>query len=115
MCIQPARRNLYALHAGGVPQRIWAFGEVARRKIELLNFVTVVALTIVVALAVGAAAQARLGEEPLFQLALLTEHEFGLEYVHLALQMLRHLPIEFFFPQRIRSFHDDPQVLAPSL
>ena len=75
----------------------------------------VVTLTVVIALAVCAPAQARLGEETFFELALFAQREFGLKYVDLARQMFGHLSVEFFFPQRIRSFHDEPQLLALSL
>ena len=49
-------------------------------------------LAVVVALAVGAAAQARLGEKPLVDLALLAQGDFGFEDVDFARQSFRHFP-----------------------
>ena len=57
------------------------------------------ALAVVVALAVGAAAQARFGKQALVDLALLAQGDFGLEDVNFARQILRHLAGEFFGPQ----------------
>ena len=53
---------------------------------HLLNFLSVVPLAVVVALAVGSAAQARFGEEALVELALLSQGDFRLEDVDLARQ-----------------------------
>ena len=72
---------------------------------DLLNCLAVVPLAVVVALAVGAAAQARFGEEALVELALFAQGDFRLEDVDFARQLLRHLPGELLLPLRIRGFH----------
>jgi hypothetical protein len=43
---EAAVRDLDPLHAGRVPHGVWAFGQVARWKIELLDFLSVVALAV---------------------------------------------------------------------
>ena len=68
--------------------------------------IAVVAVAIVVALAVGAAAEARLGEEALVQLALLAEGDFGLEDVNFTRQTFGQFPGELLLPLRIGGFHD---------
>ncbi len=63
-----------------------------------LRLLAVVALTVVVALAVDCRAQARLGEQLLFDLALLAQLDLGLEDVDLSAQSSRMLAVEAFFP-----------------
>ena len=75
-----------------------AFGQVAGGKIQSLDFLAVAALTVVIALPVGAAAQAGLGEKAFVELALLAQHDFGLEGVDFAGERFRDAAREFFFP-----------------
>ena len=65
---------------------------------DFLDFLAVVALAVVIALAVGAAAKARFGEQALVDLALLAQRDFGFEDVDLARQIFRHLSGELLFP-----------------
>src|SRR5207253_2722794 len=60
--VDAAEGDLDPLHAGGVPHRVGALGE--RLVGQLLRLDAVVAMAVVVALAVGAAAEARLGDSP---------------------------------------------------
>ena len=91
--VQPAAGNLDALHAGRVPHRIGALGQRRPRDSAISwTFCAVVPLAVVVALAVGAPAQARFGEQALVDLALLAQRDFRFEDVDFARQLLRHFP-----------------------
>ena len=104
-CIQPARGNLNALHPRRIPHGVGALGQRPRRKIELLDFLPIAALTIVIALPVGPSPQPGFGEEALVQLALLTQCNVSLKSVNFARQTFRQLPGELFFPKCVRRFH----------
>ena len=103
--IEAASRNFYTLHPGGVPHSVGTFGEVARRKIQLLDFLSIVALAVVVALAIGSTAQAGLSKKTFVELALFAQGDLCLEDVDLAGEILGHLSVEFFFPKRVGSLH----------
>ena len=94
--VHRAERDLDAEHARRVEIGVRALGQLAVR--QLLRFDAVVALAIVVALPVGAAAEARLGEDLLIDLALLAQLDLGLELVDLAGPILADLPLEFVLP-----------------
>ncbi len=60
----------------------------------------VVTLAVVITLSVGPAAQPRLCEQPVLDLALLLELDLAFEYVDLARQIDRRAISEAFFPGR---------------
>jgi len=99
--IQSASGNLDALHSGRIPERVRTLSQIAGRKIQLLDLLSVIALPVVVALTISAAAQASLGEQAFLKLALLAQSDFGFEDINLARQMLRQLTVERFFPERV--------------
>ena len=92
-----AEGNLDAHHPRRVPQGIRPFDYV-RAEVELLDALAVVALTVVVALAVDAAAQPGLGENFFIDLALLAQLHLLLEDIDLAAQLSGNFVGEFFFP-----------------
>src|SRR5581483_3914070 len=73
LCVEAAERNFDAHHTGRIPDGVRAFCKSSRGDLQLLNFLAVVALAIVVALAVYTAPKARLGENPLIDLPLLSQ------------------------------------------
>src|SRR5437899_12448661 len=81
--IQTTGWNLDALHSRRVPHSVGALGEVGGREIQLLDFLPVAAMTVVIALPVGTAAQASLGEQLLIELSLLAQRDLGLKMVDL--------------------------------
>ena len=96
--VEPAARDLDALHARSVPGRVRALG-VPLRKIQLLRPRAVEALAVVVALTVGAAAQAGLGEDDFVELVLLAQPDLSLEDIDLAPQVFRDAAPERFLPR----------------
>jgi hypothetical protein len=81
-----------------VPQRLRPLGELARREIDGALLDAVVAPAVVVALAVGAAAQARLREHLLVELALLAQLDLRLEDLDLAREVGGHAAAEALLP-----------------
>jgi hypothetical protein len=77
-------RDLDALHAGGIPDRLGAFGKVAAGVGEATHLSSIVALAVVVTLAIDALSQARFGEELLLELAREPELDLLLEDVDVA-------------------------------
>ena len=78
------------------------FGPLVRSagiKIEFLDLLSVMALAIVIALAVGAAPKPGLRKEPLVQFALFAQEYFGFKDVDLAGEGFRYFAFELFFPQ----------------
>ncbi|MEZ5351048.1 MAG: hypothetical protein R2762_00295 [Bryobacteraceae bacterium] len=73
--VHAAVGNLDALHAGGIPKRIGPLGTV-ERECEFPGRDTIVALSVVVALAVCAAPQAGFGEDLLVDLTLFPRPDF---------------------------------------
>ena len=73
------KRNLDALHAGGVPQGRRAFGErvMGERKLAYLD--AIVAVAVVVTLAVIAAAEAGFGEDALVDPTFAAQFDFGIK------------------------------------
>ena len=65
----------------------------------MLDLLSVMALAVVIALAIGASAQTRFGKDALIHLALLAQCDFGFEGIDLACQHFRHLICEFVFPK----------------
>src|SRR5207245_7959476 len=102
--VQPAEGNLDALHAGRIPQRVGplcAAGGIA----EPLLRAAVMPLAVVIALSVGAAPEPCLGEDAIFDLALLLEGDFVLEDIEFGGQMRRHLASKMGLPLGIACFH----------
>ncbi len=94
--VHPAKRNLDALHARGVPVRLRSFGERGVR--ELLRVEPVVAKPVVVALPVRAAAQSRFRENLFVDASGLAQGDLRVELVDLRLPHRRELPAEPIFP-----------------
>ncbi len=88
---QLAVRDFDALHTRRIPHRDRALGELTGRERQGLRLLAVVALPVVVALAIGPAAQARLGEQLLLDLPLLAQFDLSLENVDLARPVFAHL------------------------
>src|SRR5579859_92611 len=104
--IESAAGNLDALHARCVPHGYWTFGQLTRRIADLLHLLPIVPLAVIIALAIGTPAKPGFGKKALIELAVLSQRDFGLKYVNLARQVLRHFLGKLFFPKRIRSLHD---------
>ena len=94
-----AERNLYALHTGRVPHCVRAFGQTGLRVLQVLRLETVEALAVVITLAVRAAAQARLGEELLVDLAEFAQFDLRVVNVDFPTPIGRNLACEFFLPR----------------
>ena len=103
--VHPAVRDLDSQHPRRVPQSVGAFGRIAFGVGQLAGFLPVMALAVVVALAVGAAAKPRLGENLLVDLALAAQLDLRLEFVNLLREVLGELAPETLPPQRIACFH----------
>lgn len=86
----PAVRDLDPQHARGVPDGLGALGEVAGGVLQAARGHAVVPAPVVVALAVGPAPQAGLGEHALLHLALPPKLDLRLELVDLDRQIRRH-------------------------
>src|SRR3954468_20020717 len=80
--IKTTKRNLDALHPRSVPQGAWPF-RVGRGIIDCSCGFTIGALSIVIPLSVSAPAKSGLGENPIFDLALLFQRNLMLEHVQL--------------------------------
>ncbi len=94
---EAAEWNLDALHPRGVPDGVRAFGRGGwERQAPVCD--TVVALTVVVALTIGAPAQPGFAEQLVLDLALFLELDLALKYVDLARQIGGHDACETFFP-----------------
>ena len=81
--VQAAERNLDALHARRIPQRVRTLGVRRTDNCSVRVVCAVGPLAVVIPLAVGAAPQPRLGENPVFDLALLLERDLVFEDVDL--------------------------------
>jgi hypothetical protein len=104
--IEPAEGNLDPEHAGRVPDGArgpwWAC---PHRELPALR--AVIALAIVVALAVGAAAQPGLGKHLFVDLALLAQLDLGLELVDFAADGFGQLAFEARLPNVVAGFHEN--------
>src|SRR5262249_22475424 len=98
--VQPAGGGLDALHAGCIPEGVGSLQQATRRVVERAGGDAVVALTVVVALAVGAAAQAGFGEDLVLDLALLLQLDLGLEDVDFTAPLGRYAFTQLLFPGR---------------
>src|SRR5512135_2282859 len=78
--IDPAKRNLDALHAGCIPESVGTFGRpgFTSRELQSLSRFAIPALTIIIALTVGSASQTRLSKQLLIELALFAQFDLGL-------------------------------------
>ena len=104
--IEPAEGQLDPQHAGGVPHRAGTLGGLVREW-QLAAFGAVIALPVVVALAIGAAAQAGLGENLFVDLPLLAQLDLRLELVDFATDGLGQLAFEVLFPDGVAGFHEN--------
>src|SRR6185437_9407642 len=96
--VEAAVGNLDALHARGVPHGAGAFrGNVGVR--EGAGGFAVGALTVVIALAVGAAAESGFGEDAVFNFAVFAEGDFVFVDVELGGERFGDLAEELRFPQ----------------
>ena len=87
---QAAIRYLDALHARRIPHGVRALRECAGWKVERPRLNAVVTLTVVIALSVDAAAQARLGKHLFIQAVLAAQFHLALEDVDFMRQIRRH-------------------------
>ena len=94
--IEPAEGDLDPLHPRRVEKCLGALGQAGVG--EALGGDAVVTLAVVVALAVGAAAQACLGEDFLVDLPGLAQDDLRLELVDLLRPERRHIAGELFLP-----------------
>ena len=97
--VQSAKRNLDALHSGSIPESVGTFGQV-RGVVQFLGTDSVVAMAVVVALAVGAAAQPGFGKDFFVQLALLAQLDFGFKNVDFFGELRIDTVCELLFPGR---------------
>ena len=91
--------NLDALHAGSVPHRHRTLGQIARRIGHGLDVFSIVPLTVVVALAIGASSKPRFGEQALVHFALLAQRHVSFKTVNLVRQPFRYLSGKSVFPK----------------
>ena len=103
--VDPAKRDLDALHAGGIPEGHGAFGQRAGRVDQALGLHAVPALAVVVALAVGAAAQAGFGEELLVEAPALAQLDLVFVDVDLTPEIGRERLGQRLFPGLITDLH----------
>ena len=97
--VQTAEGNLDAQHARSVPEGVGALG-LFLGKIQRLHLRPVEPLAVVVALTVGAPAQASFGEELLVHLALPAQVHLGFEGVDLPAEIFRNAIGQAFLPTR---------------
>ena len=95
--IQASEGHLDAVHPGSIPFGVGSLGEVGR-KLERLDPDAVVAVTVVVALAVGPPAKPRLGEDLLVDLVAAPEFHLPFEAVDLLGPVRRHLALQLVLP-----------------
>ena len=95
--VQAPEGYLDALHARRIPHGLHALGRRGGKRQAAVGD-AVVALAVVITLAVGAAAQPRLGEQLVLDLALLLELDLAFEDVDFAREIERHPVCEAFFP-----------------
>ena len=105
---EPAERDLDPLHPGRVPDGVGPLGPPVRGEQQHLDAGAVVPLTIVVALSIGAASQARLGEHLVVDLALAFQGELALVGVDLTRQVRWHAVAQCFLPGHRRPFLSGP-------
>ena len=102
--VETTEGNLDALHAGGVPESVGAFGGDVG-VVEGAGGCAVGALAVVVALAVGAAAQAGFGEDAVFDFALLAQGDLVFEDVEFGGEGFGNAVAELRFPEGIAWSH----------
>src|SRR6185369_5446597 len=98
-----AEGNLDALHPRGIPFGIGPLGQALLREAEILRHNAIVTATVVVALSVGAAPQAHLGEHAFLDLALLAQLHLVFERVDLVAPLGGDPVLELLAPARL--FH----------
>src|SRR5581483_1750989 len=102
--VQATVRNLDALHTGRIPHRARTLGIVAGI-LELLSLFAIVALAVVIALAIGAAAEARLSEYLVVDFAVFLESDFAIEFIHFGGKRLRQAALKTLLPEAIAGLH----------
>ena len=98
--IQTAKRDLDPLHARRIPQRVGPFGDPLGRELERLNPRAVVPLAVVVPLSIYSAAQARLGEHLVVELALALQRGLAFKGIDFARQVSRQPVGQLFLPRQ---------------
>ena len=95
---QPAERDFNPHHPGRIPFGLRSLGQAGLGILEFLNGQAVAPPPVVIALPIGSAPQARLGEYFFVQLPRLAQENLRLERIDLLGQIRRHYPRQLIFP-----------------